>query len=73
MLVKAERTARNEFTAWTEYGGKGLQIITKNAFTFEAMRDQILKFWTNSPDDRLEVIYNDYTDEEGNIKLPKEF
>lgn len=71
MIVKAERTGLNEFTAWTEYGGQ-FQVITKNAYSFNEMRDQILKFWNNSADDRLEVTFNDYTDENGKRRIPKE-
>lgn len=71
MDIKAERTGKHEFTAWTVYAG-GFQVITKNAYSYKEMREQILKFLNNSGETRAEVTFNDYTDEEGNVKIPNE-
>ena len=71
MLVKAERTGKHEFTAWTEYGTEFI-VITKNAYSLNEMFEQIRKFWKISPSAECTVIFNDYTDAEGNIKIPNE-
>jgi len=71
MEIKAERTGKHEFTAWTVYAG-GFQVITKNAFSYREMINQISKFLKNSGDEKATILFNDYTDEEGNVKLPKE-
>jgi hypothetical protein len=71
MNVKAERTDKHEFTAWTEYGG-GFQVITKNAYSYKEMTNQILKFLRNSGDTRAEVLFIDHTDENGNRIVPNE-
>jgi len=71
MIIKGERTGKYEYTAWTIHNGNFV-VITKNARSFREMAEQIMNHFPDAVNGEMELIFNDYTDENGERKIPKE-